>query len=85
MPQHDDSCDMHPTCELRLKAMEQRLGLLEGDVLDQNDKWAEIGNQITSLKEAVANLNGRLAGYLVAATLLGTIVAFLAQFALHTK
>jgi hypothetical protein len=70
------ACHANPDCDRRFDEMERRLGHIE---TAHSAKWDAISLSITELKVSVGNLNGRLAGYLLAASLLGVVVAFIAQ------
>jgi hypothetical protein len=82
MPVHaapaGDCCD-HPECTRRFDDIDRRLELFEKRLDAQDERWERLLEAVHEVKTSVANLNGRLAGYLVAATLLGTVVAFIAQ------
>jgi uncharacterized coiled-coil protein SlyX len=69
----------HETCNQRFADFKARLDAQEKRLDDMDDTWEELQRSITELKVGLASLNGRIAGYLVAASLLGTIVAFIAQ------
>jgi hypothetical protein len=74
------ACRANPDCDRRFDEMERRLGHIEST---HSAKWDAISLSITELKVSVGNLNGRLAGYLLAASLLGVVVAFIAQAVLR--
>jgi hypothetical protein len=76
------ACHANPDCSRRFDEMERRLGKIE---TDNSAKWDTISLSITELKVSVGNLNGRLAGYLLAASLLGVVVAFIAQAVLKGR
>jgi hypothetical protein len=82
MPMHAaaaaDCCD-HPECERRFDDIDRRLDAFEKRLDGQDERWERVLESVHKVETAVANLNGRIAGYLVAATLLGTVVAFVAQ------
>lgn len=64
----------NPVCDRRLDDLERRVTDLEDDGF-KADLWKVIGE----IKVSVANLNGRMAGYLLAGGILGAAVAVLAQ------
>lgn len=66
----------HDACEGRFRDLGRRLELLEDD-------WRSMGDALSDIREKLAELKGRMAGYLVAASLLGTAVAFLAAYVLR--
>lgn len=78
-------CRASTDCSRRFDLIESRLAHVEREQRDQSDRWEEIRKSVTDLKVGLASLNGRLAGYLVAASLLGTVVAFIAQRVLGSE
>ena len=75
-----NTCLAHPECDRRLRLVEDRLDAIEADT---TEKWDKISDAIVELKVGLGSLNGRIAGYLVAASLLGVVVAFLAEYVLR--
>lgn len=69
----------HPDCMRRFGDLERRMVSLEDSHKAQAAQWITLSQAVNDVKVALASLNGRLAGYLVAASLLGTVVAFIAQ------
>jgi len=67
----------NPVCERRFDELERRITALEDD-----ESLEKIWNAVNEIREKVANLNGRIAGYLIAGGLLGAVVAVLAQLLL---
>jgi hypothetical protein len=67
-------------CEFRAKhpRVEAAVESLKHDV----DELKELRGELVGVIDRLGKLEGRLAGYLVAATVLGTCVAFIAQHAL---
>lgn len=63
----------------------ERLEGIEADLEGLSARWDQLWEAISGVREKLASLDGRLAGYLVAAALLGTVVAFIAQVVLKTK
>lgn len=67
-------CEQNPACTKSFIEVERRLTKLE------DFGWVEsIRSDIKSLDRAVANLNGRLSGYVIAGGLLGAALTFVAQ------
>jgi chromosome segregation ATPase len=73
-----DGCPQVDICEQRFKSLEARLDSHDG-------RWRELNESLTKVREKLSSLEGRLAGYLVAASLLGTVVAFIAAYVLRAK
>jgi hypothetical protein len=67
-------CGDHPGCEQRFKDLERRVSDLEDD-----DFKGKLWEAIRSLERTVADLNGRITGYLIAGGLLGAVVGTLAS------
>ena len=68
-----DGCGSLEVCGRRFDAIEKRLD-------EQDGKWTELWKEISEVGKKLAGLEGRIAGYLVAASLLGTAVAFIAAY-----
>lgn len=69
-------CDRWDECQRERKDLQDRIEEVRREKREDNDKlWAAVNTMVAS----VARLEGRLAGYLLAATVLGTVVAFIAQ------
>lgn len=69
----------HPVLDQRVTELERRVTSLEST---QNDKWDKLNQSFADLRASVANLSGRVTGYLLAAGLLGAVVAIIAQIAI---
>ena len=69
----------HPAFRERLAGLERRMEVVEET---QGEKWDSLWKAVGEVRESVANLNGRIAGYLLAAGLLGSVVAIIAQVAI---
>ncbi len=69
---------------VRVIRLEERVKVLEENFrvhLEKDDeRWGKVWNRLDTLSDKLSNLDGRIAGYLVAATLLGTAVAFIAAY-----
>lgn len=71
--------DQHPRIDSNLVDHERRISKLEAEGReDRKELWVAVGR----VEAAVQNMKGWLAGAMIAATLLGGIVAFIAQKAL---
>lgn len=71
---HELFCEVNPACMKSFEEVERRISRLE------EDPWKkELTQGLTEVKEAIANLNGRLVGYLAAAGILGAGLLFVAQ------
>ena len=68
----------HFGCEQRFGDLERRMEMLDSD-------WRSLRVDLTAIREQLGELRGKIAGYLVAATLLGTAVAFLAAYMLRNQ
>jgi hypothetical protein len=67
-------CEVNPACAKSFEEIERRLMKAE------DDSWRQkIDNKLSDLQADIANLNGRLVGYLAAAGVLGGGLVFLAQ------
>jgi hypothetical protein len=73
-------CANPAVCDRRFAELERRVTALESDEFKR-----EIWNAVNTIRESVANLNGRMAGYLLAGGLLGAVVAILAQFVMAKR
>lgn len=68
------TCENSPACDKAFEEIERRLGKLE------DESWKEkLTEKLTEVEKAIANLNGRLVGYLAAASVLGASLLFVAQ------
>ena len=66
-------CPHHHDCDRRFSDLERRMETLDG-------RWSQLHIDVTKVREKLAGLEGRIAGYLVAASLLGVCVAFIAAY-----
>jgi len=81
MPTPGEPCDPCPQvgiCEEKFKALDARIDA-------QAKRWDTVDASLTVVREKLAGLEGRIAGYLVAASLLGTAVAFIAAYVLRVR
>jgi hypothetical protein len=73
----------------RIIRLEERVKLLEEKITKHEDKdderWSEMWGVMNEMRTKLANLDGRLVGYLVAANLLGIVVAFIAAYVLKAN
>lgn len=71
---------------VRVIRLEERVKVLEENLRDHlekdDERWGKVWNRLDTLSDKLSNLDGRIAGYLVAATLLGVVVAFIASYSL---
>lgn len=78
--------EQHPRIDSELRDLDRRLLALEREGReDRKDLWAAVGRVEKSSSDvaaAVANIKGWLAGSMIAASLLGAVVAFIAMRAL---
>jgi hypothetical protein len=68
-----EACPQLTVCSRRFDEIERRLS-------EQGSAWEAIWKELSGVRERLAGLEGRIAGYLVAASLLGTAVAFVAAY-----
>jgi len=73
--------DSQPVCAQRFAAIEKRLDKLERD--EWRGEMKEVSSKVDALAQQMANLNGRIAGYLVAGGILGAILSGTVQFVLR--
>lgn len=67
----------NPVCERHFAELERRVEALEKD-----DTVNALQESVNALSQQLANLNGRVTGYLLAGSLIGAVVAILAQVAI---
>jgi hypothetical protein len=74
---------------VRIIRLEEQVRGLKADLathLEKDDeRWSKVWARLDVLADRLSNLDGRIAGYLVAATLLGTAVAFIAAYVLKAS
>jgi len=73
----------NPVCARRFDESERRLEKLEKD--DWRKEIGELRSVIFDLKASLANLNGRMVGYLAAAAILASVLSGVAQYVLRVK
>lgn len=71
------ACVTPEVCYRRFDELERRMTILESDTWRDN-MWGKIND----IAKDVANLNGRITGYLLAGGVLGAVLATLAQLVL---
>lgn len=71
MPMPCEDCPHIDRCSDRFSVIEERIH-------EVDSRWSGIQSEIGLLREKVGSLEGRIAGYLIAASLVGTAVAFIA-------
>lgn len=77
MNQTRTACPYADVCAEKFRALSARID-------EQDGRWRSIDSGLSTVREKLAGLEGRIAGYLVAASLLGTVVAFIAAYVLRT-
>jgi hypothetical protein len=73
--------DSQPVCVQRFLQIEKRLDKLERD--EWRGEIKGVAEKVDALAQQMANLNGRIAGYLVAGGILGAILSGTVQFVLR--
>lgn len=73
--------ETQPLCDRRFDDLERRLELLEK--AEWRSELKDLAKAVGDLKEQLANLNGRMIGYLAAAGVLAAILSGLVQFVLR--
>jgi Flp pilus assembly protein TadB len=63
--------------EERVKVLEENL---RAHVEKDDERWNKVWGRLDSISDKLSNLDGRVGAYLVAATLLGVVVAFIAAY-----
>jgi hypothetical protein len=72
----EGKCQHYDECQRRFEELSER-------ILRVDSRWRDISAALVAVEVKLAALEGRMAGYLVAASLLGTVVAFLAAYILR--
>lgn len=78
MPNSEPAACPHFDCERRFGEIERRLETLDDD-------WRAMNAALNTISVKLARLEGRIAGYLVAASIIGSAVAFLAAYVLRNQ
>lgn len=77
-PPDCSACPNGPLNDQRFAEVNRRLAALESDTW-RRDLW----DAVTEIKASVANLNGRITGYLIAGGVLGAVLSSLASYVLR--